>query len=143
MINILIVYGANFNLLGQRDSSQYGTFTLDELNSIIKNNFPAVNFSFFHSNSEEEIINKLNHADEYDGLIINPGGYTHTSVGIRDALEKLQIPKIEAHLSNISAREKFRNTHITTPKCDGYISGFKEFSLLAAVYIITKMLSEK
>ena len=140
MIKILVINGANLNMLGVRDKTNYGTLTLDEINTLIKKEFSNIDFSFFQSNSESEIVNIINNANNYDGIIINPGGFTHTSIAIRDALENIKIPKIEVHLSNLASREKFRNTFLTTSKCDGYISGFKEISFLSAVYTLTKIL---
>lgn len=143
MIKILVINGANLNMLGVRDKTNYGELTLDEINMLIKNEFNYIDFTFVQSNAEEEIVNTINNANNYDGMIINPGGFTHTSIAIRDALENIKIPKIEVHLSNLASREKFRNTLITTSKCDGYISGFKEISFLSAVYTLTKILLKK
>jgi len=138
-MNILVINGPNLNMLGSRDPEQYGTFSLLELEKLIKAEFPKEEFTFFQSNIEGEIITKIQNApNNYDALIINPGGYTHTSVSIKDALELINIPKIEVHLSLISSREDFRNVMITTQSTDGYISGFKENSYLAAVYLLTK-----
>lgn len=140
-MKITIINGPNLNKLGTRDPNKYGTMTLEELNSLIKNEFPYYEFDFYQSNIEGEIINKIQEINgKSDALIINPGGYSHTSVAIRDALELLNIPIIEVHLSNISSRENYRNYSITASVSNGYISGFKENSYLAAVYIIKKML---
>jgi len=142
MIKILVINGTNLNMLGVRDKTNYGTLTLDEINLLIKKEFNEIDFTFFQSNSEEELVNKINEASNFDGIIINPGGFTHTSVAIRDALENMKIPKIEVHLSNLASREEFRNTLLTTSKCDGYISGFKEISFLSAVYTLTKLIKK-
>ncbi len=143
-MKILIINGPNLNLLGKRSSSFYGDKTLSGINSAIKKNFSAIKFEFFQSNLEGEIITKLHEANtRFDGLIINPGGYAHTSVAIRDALEILTIPKIEVHLSNLAAREKFRNIMLTASVCDGYISGFKEYSYIAAIEILMKNKSKR
>ncbi|MCS7053050.1 MAG: 3-dehydroquinate dehydratase [Ignavibacterium sp.] len=138
-MKILIINGPNLNLLHLRDENLYGNFTLDELQNIISNEFPTIDFEFFQSNDEGSIINKIQAADNFDGLIINPGGYAHTSVAIKDALELLKIPKVEVHLSNLSNRDSYRQNLITASSCDGYISGFKHNSYLAAVYLIIKM----
>jgi 3-dehydroquinate dehydratase II len=142
MIKILVIYGANLNKLGSRDELNYGLLTLDQISSIIKDEFTEINFTFFQSNIEGELVNKIQEASNYDGIIINPGGYTHTSVAIRDALELIKIPKIEVHLSNLASREEFRNILLTTSKCDGYISGFKETGFLSAVYTIIKIIQK-
>ena len=143
MIKILVIYGANLNKLGSRDEFNYGTLTLDQISSIIKKEFAEIDFTFFQSNIEGELVNKVQEASNYDGIIINPGGYTHTSVAIRDALEVIKIPKIEVHLSNLASREEFRNTLLTTAKCDGYISGFKEIGFLSAIYTLMKIIKKK
>jgi 3-dehydroquinate dehydratase-2 len=142
MIKILVLTGSNLNKLGSRDKMIYGSLTLDQINSLIKKEFSDIDFTFFQSNSEEELVNKINEAYNHDGIIINPGGFTHTSVAIRDALENINIPKVEVHLSNLATREAFRNTLLTTSKCDGYISGFKEISFLSAVYTLTKIIQK-
>ncbi len=142
MIKILVINGINLNKLGSRDKTNYGSLTLDQINSLIKKEFNELDFTFFQSNFEHELVNKINEASNYDGIIINPGGFTHISVAIRDALENIKIPKIEVHLSNLASREEFRNTLLTTSKCDGYISGFKEISFLSAVYTLTKIIQK-
>ncbi len=141
-MKIIVVNGPNLNLLGQRDSSNYGELTLSKIEEIVKKEYPEVSFVFFQSNHEGKIIDEIQNAtDNYDGLIINPGGYSHTSVAIRDALEVAKLPKVEVHLSNISARDDFRHRSITAPMTDGYLSGFKEKGYLAAVYLIKKILA--
>ena len=99
--------------------------------------------TFYQSNVEGELINKIQpSAKIFDALIINPGGYSHSSVAIRDALSETALLKIEVHLSNLAKREDFRQNLITATGCDGYISGFKEKSYLAAVYLIETVLSK-
>jgi 3-dehydroquinate dehydratase-2 len=140
-MKISIINGANLNKLGERDPIKYGNLSLEKLNKLIETEFPEIKFDFYQSNIEGEIINKIHEiSDLSDALIINPGGYSHTSVAIRDALELLKIPKIEVHLSNISSRENYRNFSITASATNGYISGFKELSYLSAIYLIKKML---
>ena len=139
-MKILIINGPNLNMLGKRDSGQYGTFTFEDLENIITKEFPENSFSFYQSNIEGEIVTKIQDAPtEFDAIIINPGGYTHTSVAIKDALEIVKIPKIEVHLSHLQNREEFRQVMITTKSADGYISGFKENGYLAAVYLLNKI----
>ena len=138
-MRILVLNGPNLNLLEQRKDEHYGSFSLEELEDLIRNEFPEHFFEFFQSNNEGELIDKIHSANHsFDGLIINPGGYSHTSVAIRDALELVTIFKIEVHLSNIASRENFRQTMLTASCCNGYISGFREKSYLAAVYLIEK-----
>jgi 3-dehydroquinate dehydratase-2 len=124
--------------------SNYGTLTLSEINKIIESEFNEIKFEFFQSNLEGEIIEKIqNKQKEFDALIINPGGYAHTSVAIKDALEACKIIKIEVHLSHLAKREDYRQTLLTASGCDGYISGFKEKSYLAAVYLAQKQNNQK
>jgi 3-dehydroquinate dehydratase II len=139
-MKILVINGPNLNMLGIREHSNYGILTLPEINNIIETEYNDVNFEFFQSNIEGEIVDKIQNAQkEFDSLIINPGGYAHTSVAIKDALEICKIIKIEVHLSNLVKREDYRQTLLTAGSCDGYISGFKEKGYLAAVYLTLKL----
>lgn len=140
-MKILIINGPNLNLILSRNREYYGDMNLRSIESLIKSKFPEIISTFITTNSENEIIEKLQEADKnFDGLIINPGAFTHTSIGIRDALEICKIPKIEVHLSNLSTRENFRNQLITTAKCSGYISGFKHISYLSAVFTLKELI---
>ena len=139
-MRILIINGPNLNMLGKRDKAQYGNFTLEDLEKSIIAEFPKYKFEFYQSNIEGEIVTKIQDApNKFDALIINPGGYTHTSVAIKDALEIINIPKIEVHLSHVNNREEFRKTMITTQSVNGYISGFKGNSYFAAIYLLDKI----
>ncbi|MDP4117479.1 MAG: type II 3-dehydroquinate dehydratase [Bacteroidota bacterium] len=145
MKKILVVNGPNLNLLHKRDSSIYGSLSLEGICEILTNKFVGkAEFSFRQTNLEGEVVDLINYAEEdgFNGLIINPGGFAHTSVIIRDALELCRLPKIEVHLSNLAQREEFRHVMITAAKCDGYISGLKEYSYIAAVYALLEMLSD-
>lgn len=143
-MKILIINGPNLNLLGKREESNYGSLSLKELEKVIKEEFPQHQFNFFQSNDEGAIVSTVQQAkNDFEGLIINPGGYSHTSVAIKDALEILSIPKIEVHLSNLAARESFRQTLVTASSCDGYISGFKEKSYMAAVFLLEKIFNSR
>jgi 3-dehydroquinate dehydratase-2 len=137
-MKILIINGPNLNLLGTRDTGVYGTGTLKELESFITNNFEGHDFTFFQSNIEGEIINKLQSAmkDNTQGLVSNLGAYTHTSVALRDALEPLSFPKVEVHISNIHAREEFREKSLTGEVMDGIITGFGKHSYILGVQAI-------
>lgn len=143
-MKILVLNGPNLNLLGMRDKDHYGTLTLSEIEKIVKDKYPGEYFEFFQSNHEGELIDQIQKASSFfDALIINPGGYAHTSVAIKDALTECKIPKIEVHLSNLSGRDDFRQVLITATSCSGYISGFKEKGYLAAVYLIKEILNTK
>ncbi|MBN2571793.1 MAG: 3-dehydroquinate dehydratase [Ignavibacteriales bacterium] len=135
-MKFLIINGPNLNLLDRRDENQYGAVSLDYIEKKIRENYKSDYFEFFQSNLEGEIIQQIQNAEKYfDCIIINPGGYAHTSVAIRDTLELSKTLKIEVHLSNLSNRENFRQNLITASVCYGYISGFKEYSYLAAIYL--------
>ncbi len=142
-MRILILNGPNLNKLGKRREDHYGSLTISKIEEGIIKEFPEDNFSFFQSNLEGELVTLIQNSEEnYDGLIINPGGYTHTSVAIKDALEIIKIPKIEVHLSNLSGREEYRQQQITTQSCNGYISGFKELGYFAAIYLLKKIINK-
>ena len=143
IMKILIINGPNLNLILDRKEEFYGNKSLDQIKSDLNSRFPKIDFSYFTSNNEPDIISKVQEANtNYHGLIINPGAFTHTSVGIRDALEICKIPKVEVHLSNISSRDEFRKTAITTSQCNGYIAGFKSLSYLAAAFVIQEIISD-
>lgn len=142
-MRILIINGPNLNLLGKRDAAHYGTLNLDEIEEKLKEEFPDITIEFFQSNIEGEIVNSIQSSENYfDAIIINPAGYSHTSVAIQDALETVIIPKIEVHLSHVIKRDEYRQIFITARSCDGFIAGFKDEGYSAAIYLIKKMLSE-
>ena len=143
MKKIIILNGPNLNLLGEREKSQYGSFTLGELEKIClqfaKKN--GIELTLFQSNIEGELIEKIqNSRDAQDGLIINAGGYTHTSVAIHDALKILKIPIIELHISNIYNREEFRHKSLISNLAKGVICGFGEDGYLMALDAMNKFL---
>ncbi|NBC25285.1 MAG: type II 3-dehydroquinate dehydratase [Bacteroidetes bacterium] len=129
-MNILVLNGPNLNLLGDRDKDTYGTNKLSDIESGLRKSYPAFDFRFLQSNHEGALIDAIHEArhGNIDGLIANWGGFTHTSVAIRDALELLAIPKVEVHLSNIHGREEFRETSITGKMMNGIITGFGAYS---------------
>ncbi|WP_022835696.1 type II 3-dehydroquinate dehydratase [Salisaeta longa] len=124
-LSLLILNGPNLNLLGTREPDTYGTTTLGDLQAMLEAAFPDVRFRFVQSNHEGALIDALHaaHQEDYTGVVFNPGGYTHTSVALRDAIAAIQPPVIEVHLSNIHAREPFRQTSRTAGACRGQISG--------------------
>lgn len=140
-MKILVINGPNLNMLSKRDESQYSSLSLDQIIKLLIQEFPSMKFESFQSNIEGEIVTKIQDAEnEFDGMIINPGGYAHTSVAIMDALEICKIPKVEVHLSHLANREDFRQTLLTAKNTNGYISGFKENSYLAAAYLLQKLI---
>ncbi len=140
-MKILVINGPNLNKLGERDTKQYGMLSLEEINNLIRSEFTDIEFMFVQSNSEGEIIDYLQSVENENiaGVIINPGGYAHSSVAIRDALELVKVPKIEVHLSNLANREDFRKQTLTASAVNGYLSGFGHLGYLAAVYLILKL----
>ena len=131
-MKVLIVNGPNLNLLGTREPEIYGTVSMADFLENLKEKFPEDEILFFQSNVEGEIINRLQE-DDYEALIINPAAYTHYSYAIADCLRNIQKPKIEVHISNIYAREEFRQKSVTAAHCNGVISGFGLDGYLLAV----------
>lgn len=124
MKSILIINGPNLNLLGTREPGIYGSETFEAYFEKLKSIFPDLSLHYFQSNVEGELINKIQEAQRFaNGIVINPGGYSHTSVAIADAIAAINIPTVEVHLSNVHAREDFRKQLITATKCKGVISG--------------------
>ena len=126
-MKILILNGPNLNLLGTREPEKYGNQTLSDVENFVKEEASKLNVEvdFYQSNIEGELVDKIQEAKgNYDGIVLNPAAYTHTSVAIRDALLAVQIPTIEVHISNIHTREEFRKTSLTAPACVGQLTGF-------------------
>ena len=137
-MKFLVINGVNLNLTGKREKGVYGTATLDELNEKIfaycKANGDEV--TFYQSNIEGEIVNKLHEANEkqvVDGILLNAGAYTHYSYAIRDAIAAINLPVAEVHISNVHAREEFRNVSVISEVCKGTVCGFGVGSYLAAI----------
>jgi 3-dehydroquinate dehydratase-2 len=124
MKKIAIINGPNLNLLGKREPGVYGSQSFDEYLVELKAKFPAVEFHYYQSNVEGELINELQRVGfSYDGIIMNPGGYTHTSVAIGDAIAAITTPVVEVHISNVHAREEFRHLSHVSAKAAGSIIG--------------------
>jgi 3-dehydroquinate dehydratase-2 len=125
MARILILNGPNLNLLGTREPAIYGTRTFDDFLAELRMTFAGHTIDLIQSNVEGELIDALQASDpDRDGVVMNAAGYTHTSVAIRDTIAGLRIPVVEVHISNIHAREEFRERSITGAKCAGVITGF-------------------
>ncbi len=124
-MHLLIINGPNLNLLGKREPGVYGSESFESYLERLKSLFPEIKIDYYQSNVEGELINKLHEAGfSLNGIILNAGGYTHTSVAIADAIGAIHTPVIEVHISNIAAREEFRHKSLLTAKCRGMISGF-------------------
>ena len=144
--NIILINGPNLNLLGQREQSQYGSVTFDQLkkNSLKKANELSINLDFVQSNIEGEIVTIIQQAkDKYDGIIINAAGFTHTSVAIRDALDIFKKPIIELHISNIYKREEFRQKSLISDIATGGIFGLGDFGYILAIISMQNMLKNE
>ena len=145
MKKIIILNGPNLNLLGEREKSQYGSFTLKEIENSCEEYAKKndLELSFFQSNIEGEIVEKIQDSRlNKDGLIINAGGYTHTSVAIHDALKILKIPIIELHISNIYNREEFRHKSLISNIAKGVICGFGSEGYIMALEAMNKFLKK-
>jgi len=124
-MKVVIINGPNLNLLGVREKSIYGEQSFDTYYEVLRAKFTDINFSYFQSNIEGEIINCLHDKGfSADAIVLNAGGYTHTSVAIGDAISSIQSPVIEVHISNIYSREDFRQKSLIAPFCKGSICGF-------------------
>lgn len=133
-MKLLVVNGPNLNLLGKREPEVYGSQTLEQLLAELRAAFEDLEIGDFQSNIEGELINALQQADgDYDGVIINAGGYTHTSVAIRDAIAGISVPVIEVHMSNTASREEFRHNSLMAAVCLGTIAGFGKNSYFLAL----------
>jgi len=142
MAKVLVIHGPNLNMLGKRETGVYGTATLDEINDAVRTAAKELgaDVTFFQSNSEGMLIDKIHEASgRYGAIIINPGGYTHTSVSLRDAIAAVALPTIEVHMSNIYSREEFRHHSYITPVAAGQISGFGVNSYLLALRAAVEM----
>ena len=146
MNKIIVLNGPNLNLLGEREKNQYGSLSLEEIEKNCKNYTSKnnIDLSFFQSNIEGELINKIqNSRNNHHGLIINAGGYTHTSFAIHDALKILKIPIIELHISNIYNREDFRHISLISKLAKGVICGFGAEGYLMAIKAMKKLLENE
>ncbi|UDQ97210.1 type II 3-dehydroquinate dehydratase [Lentisphaerota bacterium WC36G] len=148
-MKILVINGPNLKLLGKRNPEVYGYDSLDTVYENLRTKVSQDNLScsldFFQSNSEGEIVSRIGEAlfDQTNGIIINPAAYTHTSIAIRDALEAVDIPVVEVHISNIHRREEFRHHSMTVAKCVGQICGFGIHGYELALEALVKMLQEQ
>lgn len=124
-MKLIIINGPNLNLLGTRETNVYGNQPFEDYFEALIKRFSSIELYYYQSNVEGELINKLHEIGfNFDGIILNAGGYTHTSVALRDAIAAIKTPTIEVHISNIFAREDFRHTSLIAAKCLGSISGF-------------------
>ena len=125
-MKILIINGPNLNLLGTREPQHYGTGTMDSVLDALKSQYPGVQFDYYQSNVEGFLIDRLHQTLEKpcDGVVLNAGAYTHTSVALRDAIAAIKVPVVEVHISNVHSREEFRHHSLISAVCKGVICGF-------------------
>lgn len=143
-MKILVINGVNMNMLGIREPEKYGTMTLKDLEKeLYAYSFElGIDIETFQSNHEGEIVEKIHSAYKHaDGIVINPGAYTHTSIAIRDALASVSVPAVEVHMTNIHAREDFRHNSVIAPVCTAQISGFGADGYKLALKGLTKILT--
>jgi 3-dehydroquinate dehydratase II len=139
-MKITIINGPNLNLLGKREPEKYGNSSFEDYLAVLKRRFPEISFEYFQSNIEGEIIGKIQESGfSGDGIILNAGGYTHTSVAITDAIAAVKDPVIEVHITNVASREEFRHTSLIGRSCKGSISGFGLDSYRLAVEALTEI----
>jgi 3-dehydroquinate dehydratase-2 len=125
LMKIQIINGPNLNLLGTREPGVYGSKSFEQYYGELEGQFPEIELSYYQSNVEGELINKLHETGfAFDGIIINAGGYTHTSVALADAIAAITTPVVEVHVSNIYAREEYRHVSLTGKNCKGVLTGF-------------------
>ncbi|MFD2562174.1 type II 3-dehydroquinate dehydratase [Aquimarina rubra] len=133
-MKLLIINGPNLNLLGKREPGVYGNQSFEDFFSELQMKFRDVELGYFQSNIEGELITKIQEADDiYDGVILNAGAYTHTSIGIGDAIKAVSVPVVEVHISNTFSREEFRHQSYISPNAKGVILGFGLQSYVLAI----------
>ncbi|HEY9006385.1 MAG TPA: type II 3-dehydroquinate dehydratase [Ohtaekwangia sp.] len=139
-MKIQIINGPNLNLLGKRETSIYGSLSFEEFFETLKKRYLQLELHYYQSNVEGELVNKIHEVGfSFDGIILNAGAYTHTSIAIHDAIGGIKTPVIEVHISNVYAREEFRHKSLITSKCIGMMTGFgMEGYALALTYFINK-----
>ena len=133
MSRVFVLNGVNLGTLGTRSPEIYGTMTLDDIERLIKDEFPALDLEFRQTDSESEMVRFTREAAGSDGLIINAGAWTHYSYALHDALEVLDVPKVEVHLSNVHTREEWRRVSVISPVVDALIAGMGAHGYVAAV----------
>ena len=134
MKKIIIINGPNLNLIGKREPKIYGNSSMEDYLSEIRNNFPKIQIDYFQSNVEGDLINKLQEVGfSYDGVVLNAGGYTHTSVAISDAVAAIQTSVVEVHISNVYKREDYRHQSLMAKNCIGIVAGFGLHSYKMAI----------
>ncbi len=137
-MKVIIINGPNLNLLGVREKSIYGNISFEDYFNNLKQEFPELNLEYFQSNIEGELIDKLQEVGfNYDAILLNAGGYSHTSVSIADCIKSIEVPVYEIHISNIYSREEYRRKSLLSEHCKAVISGFKLDSYKLTLFSLT------
>jgi 3-dehydroquinate dehydratase II len=143
-MKIQIINGPNLNLLGKRETTIYGNQSFEEFFTDLKKRFNGIELQYYQSNVEGEIVNKLHEVGFlFDGIVLNAGAYTHTSVAIHDAIGAIKTPVVEVHISNVYAREEFRHISLITAKCVGLLTGFGMEGYAMAINYFKELKSQK
>ena len=139
MTKIFVINGVNLGSLGRRRPEVYGTLTLNDIQKLLSDEFPEVTFEFKQTDHEGEMVGCVREAAESAGIIINPGAWTHYSYALHDALESVDVPKVEVHLSNVHAREEWRRFSVVSPAVDAVVTGMGAFGYVAAAaYVLSQ-----
>lgn len=136
---VFVLNGINLGTLGKRRPEVYGTLTLNDIASLLQREFPGVGFEFRQTDYEGEMVGFIRESAGADGLLINPGAWTHYAYALHDALEAVPVPKVEVHLSNVHAREDWRRHSVVSPAVDAVVAGMREWGYVAAVrYVLER-----
>jgi 3-dehydroquinate dehydratase II len=139
LVEIFVINGVNLGTLGRRRPELYGTLTLNDIEKLLRDEFPEATFEFRQTDHEGEIVGFIREAAESAGVIINPGAWTHYSYALHDALESMSVPKVEVHISNVHAREEWRRRSVVSPAVDAVVAGMGAFGYVAAAaYLLSR-----
>jgi 3-dehydroquinate dehydratase-2 len=139
LAEIFVINGVNLGTLGRRRPELYGTLTLNDIEKLLRDEFPEVSFEFRQTDHEGEMVGFIREAAESAGVIINPGAWTHYSYALHDALESMSVPKVEVHISNVHAREEWRRRSVVSPAVDAVVAGMGAFGYVAAAaYLLSR-----
>ena len=139
MVKIFVINGVNLGTLGRRRPELYGTLTLNDIEKLLRDEFPEATFEFRQTDHEGEMVGFIREAAESAGVIINPGAWTHYSYALHDALESMSVPKVEVHISNVHAREEWRSRSVVSPAVDAVVAGMGTFGyVVAAAYLLSR-----
>jgi len=143
LTKIFVLNGVNLGTLGKRRPEVYGTLTLDDINSLLSKEFPAVDFEFRQTDFEGEMVGFIREGSVSDGVVINPGAWTHYSYALHDALEAISVPKVEVHLSNVHARETWRRHSVISPAVNAVVAGMGALGYVAAARYVLESSSQR